>query len=123
MSILVALFGIAIFALGAFGVIRPTGLTRFVASAWANPGGLPAVVGLRLVFGVLLLLVAGSSRFPTALQILGAIAIASAALVLLLGTERLQKFVDWWVDRPDGIIRARALAAEIFGAFLVYAVL
>jgi len=37
-----------------------------------------------------------------------------------MGRERLDKLVNWWLSRSDGLLRVSALFAALFGAYLVY---
>jgi len=122
MSVIVTLFGAAIGALGILGLIRPATLIGFISAAWQSRAGLYLAIILRLVLGVALIGAASGSRFPDALGILGIISIVAALVAPSLGFERLRAFVQWWIARPLGFIRAWALIAAVFGAFLVYAV-
>jgi len=122
MLAVVKAFGIIIAALGILGLSCPATLVRFVSDAWQTRAGLYLAVILRLVLVVALIGAASGSRFPDTLGILGVISIVSALVASGLGFERLRAFVQWWVGRPSGFIRAWALVAGVFGVFLVYAV-
>ncbi len=60
----VALFGITIILLGVLGLIRPGNLMRLVLGAWQSRKGFYFSIGIRVVFGIVLLLAASQSRFP-----------------------------------------------------------
>ncbi len=75
----------------------------------------------RLVFGATLLATASSSRFPTALCVLGAVALAVALILAPLGPSRVDSMFRGWLGRPTGVLRAWFAAGIPFGAFLVYA--
>ncbi len=120
MTLVVALFGTTITVLGIFGLVRPGQLMRFVQTTWESSAGFYFAIGLRVVFGVVLLVAASESRFPQAFRILGIISLVAAGFAPFLGFARLQKFLQWWAARPPGLIRGWSLAAAAFGVFLVY---
>ena len=121
MTQLVAFFGVLIALLGATGLIRPAALVGWVDSLWRNLRGLWAVVALRLGIGIVLVLAAAECRYPTAIRVLGVISIVSAGLVPVIGLERVRALVSWWTARPPLLIRAWAVVAFAFGAFLIHA--
>ena len=123
MTLVVALLGGAITLLGLVGIVRPSSLIRFVQTVWQSPRGLHLAIGLRVVFGLILLAAASESRFPATFRILGIISLVAAAVSLALGFARLRKFVGWWVDRSPGFTRGWSIVSAGFGSFLIYGVL
>jgi hypothetical protein len=121
MSIVVTTLGLLVFVLGVLGVVRPRALLGLVDVPWRSRAGLYLAVALRAVLGILLLAAATSTRFPWTIGALGIVSLAAAVSLPLLGYERLRKFVEWWLARPDAFTRAWSLVACAFGAFLVYA--
>lgn len=119
MTLVIELLGIAVAALGALGLVRPQRLIGFATSIWNSGAGLPAAVAIRVLLGAALLATASASRFPTPFRVLGALSLVAAVAAPLLGRERLRRFVDWWAGRPATFVRAWALVALGFGAFLV----
>ncbi len=119
MTFLVLVAGILIFLLGSVGVVAPrkfrtpfaalTSRTRFIAA-----------IALRLGLGTLLWYAAEQLRFPGAMRILAMIAFAAAVGILIMGRERLDRLVTWWLTRPDSLMRVSTAVAALFGAFLVY---
>ncbi len=79
MTWLVALFGIAITCLGILGLVRPRNLIRLVQQPWQSLMGLYLSIGIRMVFGLVLLTAASESHFPEAFRILGIISLVAAA--------------------------------------------
>lgn len=123
MRVAVVMLGLFVLALGVLGVARPATLIGFVERPWRSRAGLYAAVLFRAALGVLLLAAASSTRFPWAIGALGVLSLAAAVSLPLLGYERLRKFVDWWMARPQGFVRGWSLTACAFGAFLVWAAL
>ena len=121
MNALIAAFGVAIVAASVFGVLRPRSLTGWMASL-APLRLLTIGVIMRLAFGLLLVFGAPGTRYPTTVFALGMIALAAAAALPMLGTERLARFVGWWSERPSAMVRGWCVAGVAFGAFMVFAV-
>ncbi len=119
MKLIVAGFGVLIVLIGLLGLVSParfralfermTGQTRFLAA-----------IILRLGFGALLWIAADALRFPQLMRILAAISIIAAVGILIMGRERLDRLVDWWLARSDGLFRLSTFFAAAFGGFLIY---
>ncbi len=116
----VALFGIAIILLGILGLIRPGSLIRMVQRSWQSQRGFYFNIGIRVVFGLVLLMAASASRFPEAFRILGIISVVAAMVAPFVGFVRLQRFVQWWVGRSPGFVRGWSVMVAAFGVFLFY---
>ena len=119
MTLLVAAFGAPIFLLGIVGLVQPDRFRSFL-------GGMDSqlrfalAIAIRVVMGALLWWLAEDLRHTQVMRILAAIAIFAAVGVLIMGQGRLDKLVDWWLSRSDGLLRVSALFAAVFGAYLVY---
>ncbi len=120
MAFLIVLLGLLIAALGVVGSLRPH-LVSGAVLGWRPRARGYVAIGVRVVFGVVLLLGAADSRFPTVFYVLGCIAIVAAVVLAFLGASRTGELVQWWFERPAVLIRIWLLAAIPFGAFLVYA--
>jgi hypothetical protein len=119
---LILLFGVALALAGLFGVLLPTRF-KHVLGEWRRRSRFLIAVSLRFVIGAILVLVADELRFSDAMQVLGVIIIAAGFGTLMIGEERLNRFVDWWLGRSDLLIRASMALATVFGLFLVYVTL
>jgi hypothetical protein len=84
--------------------------------------GFHVAVLARLLLGAALIIAAPESRFPVIFEILGWIAVLAAVAILLMGRERLRKFVAWFQKFSQLMIRVWLLFGIAFGAFLVYGV-
>jgi len=119
----VALFGMAIILLGILGLVSPGNLVRLVVGSWQSQKGFYFAIGIRVVFGIVLLLAASQSRFPEAFRVLGIISLVAAMAAPFLGFDRLQRFVQKWMKRSPGFIRGWSVLAAAFGVFLLYGAL
>ena len=120
MEVIVTLLGVLIVGVSLALVVRPLAILGWI-------GGIPSevrfwsAIGLRLVLGGVVIAVAPECRAPRIVQAVGAVAIAAAFGLLLLGRQRLDQLVDWWQAQSPGAVRAWSGIALALGAFLVYA--
>ena len=119
LALVVALLGGLVVVLGVAGVAAPES-----ARAWFNSmsgqSRFIAAIAIRLGFGMLLWYAAADLRWPYAMRILAAIAFLAAVGILIMGRDRLDRLVDWWLTRPDSLFRVSMLFAAAFGGLLVY---
>lgn len=120
MRIIVAGLGVLIVILiGVVGLAAPQRLRAVFASSSSRTRFVAAIT-VRLVIGAFLWIAADQLRFPDVVRIIAAISFFAAVLILVMGRERLNRLVDWWLSRPDGLLRLSALFAATFGGFLIY---
>jgi len=115
--------GISLCGASVWGFYAPRKLVHWTKNVMDAKWGIHFAVIIRLLLGAALLTAAPTSNFPTAFLVIGWIAIAAAVGVLLMGRERLRKFVDWWLERlSPPVIRVWLLFAFAFGGFLIYGI-
>ena len=121
MEVVGLLVGIFIVAIGMFGVAAPGGFLTAVRSI-LTPLGLYLVAALRVAFGVVLVLVAPSSRAPKVLRLLGFVMVGAGLVTPFFGVDRARALLDWWSAQGPAFMRLGAGLTVAFGAFVVYAV-
>jgi uncharacterized membrane protein len=119
MTIVVAFLGAMIALAGLVGVASPAHFRGAFTEISPRARYIMAIV-IRLAMGALLWWLADELRHPHVMRILAVIAVAAAVVLLFLGQDRLDRFVDWWLARPDSVMRLSGLLAAAFGAYLVY---
>ena len=120
LKIITTLMCLAIACLGALGVVAPEVLLRFARSLLAPPE-LYAVAAVRVVFGALLISVAGKSRAPTTLRIFGGLIVVAGLFTPFLGAERFGGVIAWLSEQLS-LVRAFALVPVLMGLLLIYAI-
>ena len=93
------LLGLLVAAIGLLGVASPHGLLTAVRFM-VTPRGLYLVAALRVVFGVVLILAARSSRAPGVLRLLGVVMLVAGLTTPLFGVDRAHAMLDWWSLPP-----------------------
>jgi uncharacterized protein YjeT (DUF2065 family) len=122
MKMLIVLFGIMICLAGLAILIFPVQFRNAMNKWTGQPRFLFAVI-IRVLFGALLLSEAANLKFPLAMKIIGGISILAAVVLLLIGQERMDRFIDWWMRMSDNLLRFWSIFALAFGAFLIYVTL
>ena len=118
--VLVSLVGVAVAGVGLLGVAAPTNLTRLLGN-WRVVTKLPVTLALRIVFGALFVSAAPECRLPTLVCLIGFLEFGGAVVLLGLGAGRLERFVEWWLQRPSSFVRFWCLAPLALGIVLFYA--
>ncbi len=119
---IVLVFGLTIALLCVYGVFSPQRLMQNVMTIWNRRDGMVMAVLVRLLLGLNLLFAAAGSRYPTALLVLGALTIFAAAVLLLLGRQRVDRLIDWAGSLSSLWLRLWLLLGLGFAVFLVHAV-
>lgn len=119
MPVIVAVFGALVALLGLVGLVQPERF-RSIFTAMDSQTRFIIAIALRLAMGGVLWWLADELRHPHVMRVLAAIAIFAAVMLLIMGRERLDRLIGWWLSRSDGLLRVSALFAAAFGVFLVY---
>jgi len=119
MKLIVAGAGVLIVLIGLLGLVSPARFRAVLERTTSQTRFLAGII-LRLGLGALLWIIADALRFPQLMRILAAISIIAAVGILIMGRERLDRLVDWWLARSDGLLRLSTFFAAAFGGFLVY---
>lgn len=119
MRIIVAGIGVFGVLVGVLGLLAPERFRSLFNLTTSQTRFLAAII-VRLVVGVFLWIAADELRLPQVMRIIAAISIFAAVGILFMGRERLDSLIDWWLSRPDGLLRLSALFAATFGGFLIY---
>jgi hypothetical protein len=114
-------FGVLVLLFGAAIAARPLILPAF-ADLFLSPSGFWIAVGFRFVIGLLMWNVAGSSRAPGALRLLGGLMLVSAFVLPVIGLDGLTAIVEWGMGLSRWVLRNVGLIAALVGAYITWAV-
>jgi hypothetical protein len=107
-SYLAMLIGLAIAAVGLVGLVSPPTFAR-LGGLLAESPAIYVVIIVQLVVALVLLTAAPASRSPVGLGIVGALALAEAVLLPLLGPGRARGIAEWWEAQSHANLRFWAL--------------
>jgi len=119
MKLAIVIFGALICLAGLMILVTPQKFKSVMNNWTGQPRFLFAVI-VRIVFGAILLAEAANLKYPLAMQIIGGISIVAAIAILLIGKDRLDRFIAYWMRLSDKVLRIWSVFALAFGAFLIY---
>ena len=117
--LLVALFTIVV---GVLGIVSPDSVTTVRRLYFATPVRLYAAGAVRLAMGLVLVLVAPTSRAPRTLRALGVVVCMQGLAAMLFGPERARAILEWEAMHT-ALLRAGAVVALASGGFIAFAVI
>ena len=123
MKTLAFVIGLLIVAVGAVGIIAPSGLV-WIAEHSVTSGAFYVIATVRVAFGLVLISVASVSRAPKTLRVLGyliLIAGITTALTGLVAIERAHAIIEWWLRQGSGVVRLTGIPLLALGGFVAYA--
>jgi hypothetical protein len=120
---LIIVFGLFVILMAGSLALRPENLTEFLLRQAGKTWLQVLAAAVRIAIGVALILYAPESRFPHALLVIGWIAVVAGVILALVPPAKFQSLIRWAFERFARYTRIAALAAMIFGLFLIYATL
>jgi len=114
---------LVIMAVGAVGVVVPSGLA-WIAQHSLTSGAFYVIAAARVAFGLVLILVASVSRAPKTLRVVGyliLIAGITTALTGLAAIDRARVLIEWWLRQGSGVVRLTGVLGLALGGFVAYA--
>ncbi|MFC1631466.1 hypothetical protein ACFL2I_02825 [Candidatus Omnitrophota bacterium] len=117
----VALLGIFWITIGILGLVAHKKLnlamTNFVKNTKRQQLGL-----ISLIFGVVLLVSAGSVRETWFVLALGIIACLKGATTIMISDQKLKAIIDWWLAAPEIVQKWWAVLVLVLGVAMFYVI-
>lgn len=120
MFTVISVFGLLIAVVGLWGFILPKPFMNTMQQFVRSSKGLYFIFGFRLLLGSLLLIAAPMSHYSTLFYVVGVLALFGAMVTLMLGPDNIERYMQWWVQRPAICLRVMMLIAWLLGVVLVY---
>jgi hypothetical protein len=119
MSVVVVIFGLFMLGMGCAILLSPERLKKGLR-IFLDEQGFWLATGIRIVVGILFLLAASETRAPSFITAMGILFILAGVAIPFIGRERIERLANWWMERPDGVLRIWALAAGALGGVFVW---
>jgi hypothetical protein len=123
MNQLAFVVGLCISAVGAAGILAPSGLV-WLAGQFDTSRAFYAIATVRIAFGLLLIATAPRSRMPRGLRTLGYIIVILGLAAALAGFAAIgpaRSAIEWWIGQGSSIIRLTSVLVLALGGFMAYA--
>ena len=117
-ALIVAFFVIVVGVVGLIAPDRWMALGHYVVT----PPGLYVIAVLRIAFGLVMIRVAGITRVPKVLRVIGVVLIAAGIATPIFGVERTRAVLDWEAAHGTNFLRAIASLLVVIGGLLAFAV-
>jgi len=119
MSSVVAIFGLFMLGMSIAVLAAPERLKRMLR-VFLDKQGFGLAVGIRIVAGILFLVAAPDTRAPSFITAVGILSLLAGVSIPFMGRARIDRLANWWLERPDWVLRAWAIAAGALGAVFVW---
>jgi uncharacterized protein YjeT (DUF2065 family) len=124
MPLAVKIIGMLIGLAGLIALVHPT-LQKRLAKRFHTPNMVYCAVAIRMTVGTFLIFAAVYCRpeyySQQVVRGLGIITVASAFVIILLGSNHMMRLLDWGLRQPNAFLRCCGLAAVAIGGYLIYA--
>jgi hypothetical protein len=121
MKLIIKLFGILILISGISLLIKPEIIFGWIeANIEKNLLYISSII-FRLVFGILLIMVAKKSKYPGVIKFIGYLAVIAAASFVFIGHENFRHFVVSIIPEFKPYAAVGGIIGMALGGFLIYA--
>src|ERR1700683_1252948 len=121
MRVAALLIAFAAMVVGIVGIVSPDSLTTVRRLYFATPVGLYTAGAVRVAMGLVVILVAPTSRWPRALRVLGAVVCLQGLSATLFGPDRARAILEWEAMHT-ALSRAGSVVALVASGILAFAV-
>ena len=119
MSVVVVIFGLFMLGISIAILAAPERLKRMLR-VFLDKQGFGLAVGIRIVVGILFLMAASDTRAPSFITAMGILFLLAGVAIPFIGSARIERLANGWMERPDWVLRVWAVAAGGLGAVFVW---
>ncbi len=117
---LVTALGVVFVLVGLWIAVFPEQLVSM--ADWETRGGLYVTAGINVVTGLLMVLAAPATRYPTGIRILGGLVLLAGLGLPFIPIDFWAGLIQWWLVENLALYRvAEGSAGILLGAFLIHA--
>ena len=121
MKYIIIIGGILIAFFGMMLLISPEFLLRTVEDNLKETFFYITAILFRLILGVVLIMTAIESRYPTFMKVLGYVSVIAAIVFIIMGHGNFQEFISEFLPTFKPAVRYIGIVAMALGGFLIYA--
>ena len=116
----IALFGIIVAGVCAYGASVPETLAGAVKTTVQQRWGIYLAAGGRIVLGIILITIADVTRAPGVFQAFGWFVILAGVLIPVIGQARIEGLANWFLDKGPRFMRIWLAFGVAFGLLIAY---
>ena len=114
---------VALATAGLILIVQPSVILQYIHAQSGSTGFKWFAVVIRAVIGVAFIFVAGASRFPTLITVIGGLALAAAPFLAVMPKKSFAALICRMAGMNPMLARIGGVATILAGWFIVYAVL
>jgi len=118
-SAVVVIFGLFILGMGAAVLLSPERLKKLLRVV-LHKQAFRRAAGIRIIVGILFLLAASGTRAPSFITAMGILFLLAGIAIRFTGSARIERMANWWMERPDWVLRVWAVTAGTLGGVLLW---
>jgi len=121
MNMIVITFAVLILVAGIIIIINPA---IIIGTLKKNINKLELhvlAVVVRVLLGALLIYLAGTTKYPVTIEVIGWISLLAAVIFTLIGRKKFIRLMSWSLSLVEPFCRIGGVLACCFGVFLIYA--
>ena len=119
MSVVVLIFGLFMLGMGTAILMSPERLKKGLR-IFLDKQRFWLATGIRIVVGILFLMAASDTRAPSFITAMGILFLLAGVAIPFIGRARIDRLANWWLERPDWVLRVWAVTAGALGGVFVW---
>jgi len=120
MKLVVKLFGILMLFSGILLIVKPDIIFGFMENNMESTSLYIFAIVVRLALGIIFIVAAKASKHPGVIKFLGYLFMAAASLLIFMGQENFQHFINSVIPYIRPFTALIGLLSMAFGGFLIY---
>lgn len=121
MKLIIKLFGIFLLVAGISLLIYPELIIGWIEGNMENTSLYITAIIVRLVIGLLFVVTARASKYPTVIKFLGYLFILASIVLIYIGHVGFQHFITSVIPEVEPYAPLSGLLGMVFGGFIIYA--
>ncbi|NNC34322.1 MAG: hypothetical protein HKO09_05570 [Croceitalea sp.] len=121
MKLTFKIFGIVLILIGITIMIKPQLIFEWLENNLESKSLYFTAILVRLVIGVLFIVAAKQSIYPTIIRIIGYVALLAAIIFIFIGHAKFEHFIGYILHEFKDYASFSAIIVLLFGGFLFYA--
>ncbi len=120
MKYIIKFLGLLIVLIGVWVLINPNIFFGYIENNWDSLSFYRLAIATRIILGILFIVAAKDSKYPTVIKIIGFVFILAAVIFILIGHNGFQDFASSMTPFAKPITLGAGLVGLLLGGLLIY---